>query len=396
MRVLIANHSRTIVGGAETYLARLLPRGAKLGIEWRLLVEGETAGQTEIDAGTGVFVWSFATVDERRLRREINGWQPDVVFVHGLNDHNLEAWLSSSFPCVLFAHNYYGTCLTGEKHFRVPRVKVCTRVFGASCFAYCYSRQCGSLDPRRLVDGYKKQSHRRRLLGRYHRVVVASTAMQTEFVRHGVRPERTVLLPPFVEPGSREIKAGNPTDPVAYVGRLTENKGIGVLVEAMARLTAGPGVTGSKLFVIGDGPARSGAQARAEGLGVDATFTGWLSSAETEALLDQSSVLAIPSLWPEPFGLVGLEAAIRARPVVAFPVGGIPDWLESGVVGEMPAVGDFSAKGLAAALRRAREDSGHYNELCTNAYQLAQRYSAATHLRALREVFQQVSEETRR
>ena len=57
------------------------------------------------------------------------------------------------------------------------------------------------------------------------------------------------------------------------------------------------------------------------------------------ALLAQSDLLVLPSLWPEPFALVGLEAARHRLPVAAYAVGGIPDWLTSGENGYL-APGD--------------------------------------------------------
>jgi len=44
-------------------------------------------------------------------------------------------------------------------------------------------------------------------------------------------------------------------------------------------------------------------------------------------------VVVVPSRWPEPFGIVGIEAMAHGRPVVAFGVGGIPEWLTDGVGG---------------------------------------------------------------
>ena len=52
-----------------------------------------------------------------------------------------------------------------------------------------------------------------------------------------------------------------------------------------------------------------------------------------------ADLLVVPSLWPEPFGLVGLEGARSRLPAAAFAVGGIPDWLRSGVNGYL-APGD--------------------------------------------------------
>jgi glycosyltransferase involved in cell wall biosynthesis len=43
--------------------------------------------------------------------------------------------------------------------------------------------------------------------------------------------------------------------------------------------------------------------------------------------MDDVHAMAVPSLWPEPFGLVGIEAQARGRPAVGYAIGGIPEWM---------------------------------------------------------------------
>ncbi|MGB0712861.1 MAG: glycosyltransferase, partial [Gammaproteobacteria bacterium] len=67
----------------------------------------------------------------------------------------------------------------------------------------------------------------------------------------------------------------------------------------------------------------------------------------------------VPSRWPEPFGMVGVEAMARARPVVAFRAGGIPDWLDDGRTGHLVPEADTGAMAAAmAGLIHDRERAG--------------------------------------
>jgi glycosyltransferase involved in cell wall biosynthesis len=63
------------------------------------------------------------------------------------------------------------------------------------------------------------------------------------------------------------------------------------------------------------------------------TFTDWLSARERDSVLRGADLLTVPSRWPEPFGLTGVEAASLGVPAVAFDVGGIADWLRHGETG---------------------------------------------------------------
>lgn len=53
-------------------------------------------------------------------------------------------------------------------------------------------------------------------------------------------------------------------------------------------------------------------------------------------------LVAVPSLWQEPFGMVGIEAMASGKPVVAFNVGGVSKWLAEGVNGYAVARGDIA------------------------------------------------------
>ena len=68
----------------------------------------------------------------------------------------------------------------------------------------------------------------------------------------------------------------------------------------------------------------------------------------------RAKLVAVPSRWPEPFGMIGLEAMHYGRPVVAFRVGGIPDWLEDGATGLL--VPEQDVRAFAAALEKLLGD----------------------------------------
>lgn len=91
-------------------------------------------------------------------------------------------------------------------------------------------------------------------------------------------------------------------------------------------------------------------------------FLGWVEHNQLGELYDEAMMVVVPSRWPEPFGMVGLEALLRQRPVIASEVGGgIPDWLEDGETGLLFPVNDEAS--LARAIDRLAEDSQLASEL---------------------------------
>jgi glycosyltransferase involved in cell wall biosynthesis len=94
--------------------------------------------------------------------------------------------------------------------------------------------------------------------------------------------------------------------------------------------------------------------ARRTGVEGRVSFKGWLSSDQLAEEFANASVVVVPSLWPEPFGLVGIEALAAGRPVVASATGGIGDWLDDGISGLCVKPGDVHE--LAGALNELLAD----------------------------------------
>ena len=70
-------------------------------------------------------------------------------------------------------------------------------------------------------------------------------------------------------------------------------------------------------------------------MGIDAhvDFVGWVDPAKIPELINAATVVVVPSRWEEAFGLVALEAAQMARPVVGTRVGGLPEVVRDGETG---------------------------------------------------------------
>ncbi|MBZ5734906.1 glycosyltransferase [Nocardioides sp. TRM66260-LWL] len=172
--------------------------------------------------------------------------------------------------------------------------------------------------------------------------VAAHLGLPAAVVPHAVRVER-FAVPADAAPEPRD-------GDVVVVGRLVSDKGVGDLVDAVAELGRRGRPVG--LTVVGDGPERAALQRQAEGLdGV--RFHGVARGPELAGLLQRHRVIAVPSRWDEPFGLVALEGlAAGCLPVVSTG-GGLPEAAGPDAVvfpnGDVAALADA----LVVALERA-------------------------------------------
>jgi glycosyltransferase involved in cell wall biosynthesis len=381
MRILIATSQRTMVGGVETYLRDLIPALAARGHNVGLLFEHGAAGGDLIDRGSSGPAWCAADMSHGDLLLELAGWQPDVVYLQGLADPALEESLIDAFPVAMFVHSYHGACISGRKRFASPASEPCSRAFGPACLALYYPRRCGGLNPATMIRQYRLQRHRLRLLARCPSVLVASDHMRAEYVRNGVPADRIRLLPlfpagvtPDIDPPAERGMSGR----LLFVGRLTEVKGAADLVAAAAK--AGRILDRQlQITIAGDGPERARIEHFAHALSMPIDFRGWVGPSDRTALMRAADLLVVPSLWPEPFGLVGLEAACVGLPAVAYEVGGIRDWLRPGESGELAPGNPPAVDGLAAAIVRALADPKHRACLAHGAWLSAQEFTLERH-----------------
>jgi glycosyltransferase involved in cell wall biosynthesis len=172
---------------------------------------------------------------------------------------------------------------------------------------------------------YRETGRRLDVLRTSDAVVCYSSAVERHLEVNGIKSSwRVPLFSELVEAPATYDAEG----PITYIGRIVQAKGVDILIRAAPLLNR-------EVAIFGDGWAADGLRDLVAANGVEdrVTFHGWASPSVRESAYQAASVVAVPSRWPEPFGLVGLEAFAHARPVVASETGGISDWLEHGVSG---------------------------------------------------------------
>jgi len=177
---------------------------------------------------------------------------------------------------------------------------------------------------------------------------------------------------------------------VLFLSRLVPLKGGAVLLRALS--LAQPRLPFPlRLAVAGRGPDEPELRRLVASARLEVSFRGWLGGEELRSALQGAHLVAIPSLWPEPFGIVGLEAGCFGVPAVAFDSGGIPSWLRPGVSGELAPARPPTTEGLADALARALGDAEHYRRLQLGAWEQAKAHSAERHVMTLLAVLERAA-----
>lgn len=157
-------------------------------------------------------------------------------------------------------------------------------------------------------------------------------------VHCGIEPGRFSAAAPLPQHGPRLIA----------IGRLSEQKGFALLIDAMAK--AAPALPALHLTLVGDGPLRGALerQIAAHGLQDRITLAGWQDEAGVRAALNAATALILPS-FAEGLPVVVMEAMASGRPIIATAIAGVPELVTPDVGWLVPA-GDPDA--LADAIQR--------------------------------------------
>lgn len=175
---------------------------------------------------------------------------------------------------------------------------------------------------------------------------------------------RKVFVGDAREPARREVGFGVERCIVGIFGRIVEWKGHEFFLRAFALASREvPNLCG---LVVGDtsspnGPLMKGLRRLLVQLGISDQVLMMGYRTDVSRLMSATDIVVVPSVEPEPFGLVNLEAMAVSRPVIATRLGGVPEVVKDGENGLLISVGDVEA--FAQAIVRLSRDPAYAEQL---------------------------------
>jgi len=357
MRVTLIHNRYAVRGGEDAVVERQVAWLSAAGHQVRCLEADNRRLQgwgQRLQAGLEA-PWSAVRYGEARALLEAFG--PDVSHVHN--------WFPQLTPAVLDAHRDLGVPLVQTLHN-----------YRLGCAAGTYLRDgqpCTRCEGGERVHALRGRCYRASLLQTlaWERTMRAAWAGPLLGVDAFLAPSRTVaarhramglpaarihVLPHAVPDPLRgdEPSAPRAEEGALFVGRLSPEKGVDVLLEAWRGVP-------HPLRIVGTGPDEAALREQARDL-PQVELLGALPPAEVQALMARCAFLVLPHRWLEPFGLVVLEAMACGRPVLTSDLGGPAEVVRHGGDGLLTRPGDPLALRAAAlelfGRRRALEALG--------------------------------------
>jgi glycogen(starch) synthase len=395
MRVLMLSweYPPHVVGGLGNHVAALVPTLARQGVEVHLITPRSDGGPSEERANGAV----IHRVDPPVIQRgdffaDVHGTNLDLAEAAG------ELFTSLGGFDLIHAHDWLVA-------FAVSALKRIRKVPLVSTFhATERGRGRGHLNSSlsQAID-----STEWRLAYESWRVICASRFMAREVVNYfDVPPDRIDVIPNGVSTERfdrwekvdlddfRARFAATQEQIVLYVGRIVQEKGLHLLVEAGPRVLAR--FPQAKFVVAGKGGMLESLRNRAEelGVGVKFQFTGFIPDEDRDRLYKVADCAVFPSLY-EPFGIVALEAMAAKTPVVVSSVGGLAEVVQHNGTGitVYPDSVESLAQGILQTLRSPKEAAAR----ARSAYgKVVEEYNWDRIAQQTLAVYQRVVEERRR
>lgn len=254
----------------------------------------------------------------------------DIIHVHSISNPKLLNTLFKIKPLVRSMREPRMFCPGQGKFFRKSE-RICNITYGLHCFYHAYKEGCCNRHPKRLLKAYKNVEYETKIASnKYAAIFVMSNYMRDEALKVGFKTHTLVLNPHLTPVINEKFLIDNSNDTIkslVYVGRLSRTKGVHYAIKSVVTLLE----QGYKVQfnILGSGHDENYFKSLVpEQHKSKFIFHGWQDRRTTDLILRNAYVVLFPSIYPEAFGISGIEAMMRAKPVVSFDVGGISTWLK--------------------------------------------------------------------
>jgi len=347
MKILFVNEIGGLWGGVEQNILLAIRGLSERGHACHLFCERLS------DRGVELFTDVCVTVSSREqghsIKELVEKIRPQVIYAHKIESAGELLSAGETLRTVRMVHDHDLYCPRRHKYY-VHNRHICRHAAGLICYADLAFLERGPSGAFRYVSIRK---HRNRM--KEHRsldlLIAGSRYMVDQLILNGFSRQQIALLPPAVMFTDTRVTAVQQTKRILYVGQLIRGKGVDLLLDALQKCS--PEIS---LDIVGTGNDEGMLKERVfDGPLKDrVVFHGWVDHEQLIEMYDQAMCSVVPSRWPEPFGMVGLEAMLRKRPVIGFAVGGIPDWLKDRVTGYLVPAADTAM--MAEKITRLTSD----------------------------------------
>ncbi len=319
MNILIVNTHFGFKGGVEKYIYKtgllLKEQGHHLYGFFERMPENEKEFETIFEK---CYIYNNHTSEQvKELFGDI-----DVAYIHKITNLNLLEMMQENYRTVLTVHDHDFYCMRKHKYYPYKRIN-CNRKFNKyyCSLCSCLMQKTGQNFPVNFLNPIKFEEFMQ-TLKKCDKIVVLSEYMRKNLIDNGFPDQKIHKVYPVIDNAPEPEYHKNKKLQLLYVGQLIKGKGVDQLIEIAAML-----IYPFHLTIAGEGNDREYLEFLVNKFGIKkhVTFTGWVDNVDD--YYNKCEAVVVPVRWQEPFGMIGPEAFSHGKPVIAFDIGGIGEWL---------------------------------------------------------------------
>ena len=320
---------------------------------------------------------------KRKITELLEHKKPNLAHLHNiyhqLSPSILGAIKRKKIPIVMTLHDYKLTC---PVYTLMRDGKICEECKGGKYYKVVQNHCTKGSRAKSVVNMIEMYLHHT-VFRVYNQVDVFISP--SRFLKHQIEamgfPGNIVHLPNFINAAGYEPQYEPQENSLVYFGRLSEEKGVATLVEAVKGLNI-------PLKIIGDGPQKELLVAKCAQEKIDnVKFLGYKTGKELLEEIRRSAVVVIPSEWYENYPRSVIESFALGKPVIGANIGGIPELVNDGETGYLFEPGNSQA--LREKIQLVIENRQFISAMGRNARRFAEtELNPEQHYQQLMEVYQ--------
>jgi glycosyltransferase involved in cell wall biosynthesis len=346
MKILQVNKFFYLKGGAEQVMFEtaeiLLEKGHEIGFfsmkhPYNKTTEYENYFVGNVDFNRRDDIHSIKTAmrvlysfkARQNIEQLIQTFRPDIAHLHNIyhqiSPSIIHSLKKANVPIVMTLHDYKVVCAS---YSMIANGKICEACrYGK--YYNCLYRNCVKASRMKSLLNTVEMYLHHKMLHIYDLVDVFISPSQflIEKLNYMGFKGRIEHIPNFIDHVRFVPDYGIKEKSISYIGRLSHEKGLNLLIDAMSNIDL-------TLKIIGEGPLKNELQAKVKYAGANnIVFMGFKSGTELREEICKSLFTVMPSICYENYPLSVIESFALGKPVVGARIGGIPELVKDNITG---------------------------------------------------------------
>lgn len=405
MKILMVNKFYYIKGGSETYYFSLKRQLEKMGhvvIDFSMKDEKNFDSPysnyfvNNVDYSRNASIKSkikmasniiYSKEAKEKFELLVQNEKPDIVhlhiFQHQISPSILDVCKKYNLPTVYTAHDLKMICLNYKM---MHHGSICEDCKDGHLYHCALNKCVKDSFSKSIINVFEGYIHRcRKSYDAIDYIITPSYFYRRKFIEFGVQADRVIYIPNFLDRDNPKVNENNNSKKyLLYFGRLSEEKGIFTLIQAMEKIDM-------DLYVVGSGPLKEGINKYIKEHNMtNIKMLGFKSGQELVDIVGNAKAVVLPSEWYENGPYSAIEALQVGRPIIGANIGGIPELIDNnGYLFESGCSNDL----IKSIEKMINEDSESYSTMEVNSKKLFENnYTAPNHLSRLLSVYEMAKE----